>query len=159
MTRVFVGVGSNEGDRLANISTAIRMLSLIPGVHVIQMAAILETAPVGGPPQGLYLNTVVEVDTTLAPRDFLSTLQGIERRLGRLPAQERWSPRPMDLDLLLYGDVVINEQDLIVPHPRLHEREFVLHPMAQLAPEVIHPTLGQSIAHLLQEILSQPAVR
>jgi 2-amino-4-hydroxy-6-hydroxymethyldihydropteridine diphosphokinase len=120
------------------------MLSLVSGVHVVQMAAILETAPVGGPPQGLYLNTVVEVETTRSPRDLLTISQGIERRLGRLPAQERWSPRPIDLDLLLYGDTVINEQDFIVPHPRLHERLFVLEPLMEINPDFIHPILKKS---------------
>lgn len=158
MARVFIGVGSNEGDRLENISTAAQRLGAAPGVRVIQMAAIRETAAVGGPAQGPYLNTVVELDTSRAPRELLNVLQGIEQSLGRAPSQERWGPRPIDLDLLLYDDRVMQEPDLAVPHPRMHERWFVLEPLAQLAPDLVHPVLRRPISSLLERVLSpQPA--
>ena len=149
MSRVFIGVGSNEGDRLEHISQAVRALGTVQGVRVVQMATIIETKPVGGPPQGPYLNTVIELETRLEPLVLLDVLQMIERWLGRVPSPERWGPRPMDLDLLLYDDRLMDHPRLVLPHPRLHERAFVLEPLAQLAPELIHPVLRQSMAALL----------
>ena len=150
--RVFIGVGSNEGDRLAHISNAITGLGAVDGVHVVQMAPIIETEPMGGPPQGLYLNTAVELDTVLVPRELLSALKMIEQQLGRTPASERWGPRPIDLDILLYDEVVLNEPALTIPHPRMHQRCFVLEPLAQLAPEVVHPTLRLTVSELLAQL-------
>ena len=149
MARVFIGVGSNEGHRLEAIFLAARSLSAVNGVQLVRMAAITETEPVG-PPQGLYLNTVIELDTALEPKALLGSLQEIERRLGRRPSTERWGPRPIDLDLLLYGDRVIQDPELTIPHPRLHERLFVLEPLAQLAPEMLHPLLKEPIASLCE---------
>ena len=156
MARVFIGVGSNEGDRLEVISNAVRALGGINGIRLVQMATIAETEPVGGPPQAPYLNTVVEVETRLSPRELLRTLQAIERRLGRIPSSERWVARPIDLDVLLYDDRVMQEPDLCIPHPRMHERRFVLEPLAQLAPQCVHPALKQTIAELLAQV-SKPA--
>ena len=152
MSRVFIGIGSNEGDRLSNISQAARAMSRLPQTRLVQMATIIETEPVGGPPQDLYLNTVVELDTTLRPHELLAALQAIERKLGRGPSTERWGPRPMDLDILLYEGQVIQEERLSIPHPRMHERRFVLEPLAQLAPDVVHPRLHQTIAELLNRL-------
>ena len=148
MSRVFIGIGSNEGERFDSISTAIGLLGAVPGVRVAQMAMIIETEPVGGPPQDPYLNTVVELETSRPPRELLDALQRIERRLGRVPSPQRWSPRPIDLDLLLYDEQVIEEPGLSVPHPRMHERRFVLEPLAQLAPEAVHPLLRRTVASL-----------
>ena len=152
MSRVFIGLGSNEGDRLVNISTAARRLGSTTGIQLVQMATIIETEPVGGPPQGPYLNTVVEVEATHSPRELLAVLQAIERRLGRQPSRERWAPRPIDLDLLFHDDRVMQEPDLCIPHPRMHERRFVLEPLAQLAPQLIHPVLQVTIAELLDQL-------
>ena len=152
MSRVFIGVGSNEGDRLAHISRAMRALAEVSGVRLLQMATIAETEPIGGPPQGPYLNTVVEIDTALSPTELLKELQDIERRLGREPSSQRWGPRPIDLDILLYDDWIVQEPQLSIPHPRMHERQFVLEPLAQLAPGTIHPLLQQPIADLLAQV-------
>ncbi len=149
MSRVFIGIGSNEGERLRHISRALAALGTTPGLRVVQLATLMESEPVGGPPQGAYLNTVAELDTSMAPGGLLATLKAIERTLGRLPSTQRWGPRPIDLDLLLYDDRVVNEPDLSIPHPRLHERRFVLQPLAQLAPEVIHPVLRKTVTELL----------
>jgi len=158
MSRVFVGIGSNEGDRLHFISQAIEQLNRVSDVHVTQMAVIMETEPVGGPPQGPYLNTVVELQTTLSPIELLKGLKQIEQQLGRTPSTQRWAPRPIDLDMLLYDDCILQTVSLIIPHPRMHVRRFVLEPLAQLAPELIHPVLGQSISTLLVQLGSQTAV-
>ena len=154
MSRAFIGIGSNEGERLEQISKAIRALGTTHGIRLVQMATILETEPMGGPPQGPYLNTVVELETSLAPFDLLRVLQDIECRLGRIPSPQRWSPRPIDLDILLYDDRVIQEPNLSIPHPRMQERRFVLEPLSQLAPDVIHPVLHQSISALLDQLLT-----
>ncbi len=154
MSRVFIGIGSNEGDRLQLISKATRALGSVPGIRLVQMATIIETEPVGGPPQDPYLNTVVEIDTEQAPAELLRVLQAIEQQLGRTSSPQRWGPRPIDLDLLLYDDRVIHEPILDVPHPRMHERRFVLEPLVQLAPAVIHPVLHKTATELLSELLN-----
>jgi len=151
MARVFVGIGSNEGDRLATISQAVQALASLAEVRVMQMALIMETDPVGGPPQGRYLNTVVELDTSLVPSALLGQLKTIEARLGRQPATQRWAPRPIDLDILLYDAHILQDPVLTIPHPRLHERRFVLEPLAQLAPEMLHPVARKTIKQLLAE--------
>jgi len=133
------------------------MLGAIARVRIVQMAMIVETDPVGGPPQGPYLNTVVELKTTFAPKALLAALKDIERRLGRTPSPQRWAPRPIDLDILLYDDRVIQEPGLCIPHPRMHERAFVLEPLTQLAPDVLHPVLRQPIAALLARIAAPGA--
>ena len=148
MSCVFIGVGSNQGERLEHISKAVRAVGALERVRLCRMATIVETAPVG-PPQGPYLNTVIEIDTSIPPRELLVALKGIERRFGRTPSEERWGPRPIDLDVLLYDDRVVEEPGLRIPHERMHERDFVLEPLAQLAPDVIHPILQQPIAQLL----------
>lgn len=148
MSRVFIGIGSNQGDRLMLISRAVKLLSAVGGVQVTRLATIIETEPVGGPPQPPFLNTVVEAETARAPQELLAILKDIERRLGRTPSPVRWAARPIDLDLLLYDERVITEPGLTVPHPRLHERGFVLEPLAQLSPELIHPVLKEPIAAL-----------
>lgn len=152
MARVFIGVGSNEGDRLEMISKAASALATHSGIQVKQIAPIAETEPIGGPPQGLYLNTVIEIETTIEPEPLLDCLQEIERSLGRLRDQARWSARPMDLDLLLYDDRVLTTHRLIIPHPSIHLRRFVMEPLAQLAADLPHPVLKDSIATLLERL-------
>ena len=159
MARVFIGIGSNEGDRLEHISRGAQTLGALSQVQLVQMATIRETTPVGGPSQAAYLNTVVELSTTLAPGDLLRTLKQIEVEAGRRPSDVRWGPRPLDLDLLFYDDRVIHEAGLDVPHPRLHERRFVLEPLAELAPDLVHPVLKRTVQDLLANALNSSIVQ
>lgn len=127
----YVGVGSNMGDRLENLRAAVRDLARSPDVRVVRSSSVYETAPVGGPEQGDFLNAVVEISTELEPHALLEALQRIESELGRVRA-ERFGPRTIDLDLLLYGDEEIDDPDLTVPHPRMRERAFVVVPLTEL---------------------------
>jgi 2-amino-4-hydroxy-6-hydroxymethyldihydropteridine diphosphokinase len=131
--RAYVGIGSNLGDRLGHLRAAVRGLGDAPGVTVAAVSPVYETAPVGGPPQPDYLNAVVALDTQLGPRALLELAQALERRARRRRA-ERFGPRTLDVDVLLVGAEHVDEPDLEVPHPRLHERGFVLAPLRDLDP-------------------------
>jgi 2-amino-4-hydroxy-6-hydroxymethyldihydropteridine diphosphokinase len=152
MTTVYVALGSNLGDRGDYLRRALMALHQSSGIELTRVSPTYETRPVGGPPgQSAYLNAVAELKTEREPRDLLKVLLTIERDLGRVRS-ERDGPRTIDLDLLLYGDLVYADADLTVPHPRLNERLFVLQPLAQLAPGLIHPVLKRSVADLLAEL-------
>ena len=138
---VFVGIGSNLGDREDNLRRAVELLSTEEGVELTAVSEIRETEPVGPVEQGLFLNGAVRIETDLGPQELLECLLAVEQRLGRV-REERWGPRTIDLDLLLYGDEVVDEPGLTVPHPRLHERRFALEPLADLAPSLEIPGRG-----------------
>jgi 2-amino-4-hydroxy-6-hydroxymethyldihydropteridine diphosphokinase len=143
-----VAWGSNLGDRHAAVASALARLAAEPGVRLVAGSRTRETEPVGGPPQGRYLNGVVVVETTLAPRDLLDALLRIEAAGGRVRA-ERDGPRTIDLDLLLHGDAVVDEPRLTLPHPRMQARRFVLEPLAEVLPAWRHPALQRTAAELL----------
>ena len=144
----FIALGSNLGDRLAYLRHGVLALETHPHVTITDKSRIFETGPVGGPDnQGKYLNAVVQLETTLGARDLLNTLLEIERVEGRVRVT-RWGPRTLDLDVLLYGLEVIDEPGLTVPHPRLHERAFVLEPLSDLAPGLEVPGLGVTVSKL-----------
>jgi 2-amino-4-hydroxy-6-hydroxymethyldihydropteridine diphosphokinase len=148
----YLALGSNLGDRRAYLDRAIQALGQHPGIAVTKVSSYHETAPVGGPPgQGAYLNAAAEVQTDLAPDELLRLLLDVERGLGRV-RRELNGPRTLDLDLLLYGDRILEGPGLIVPHPRMHERSFVLAPLAEIAPNVVHPVLSVSVADLLEKV-------
>lgn len=146
--RAYIGLGSNLGDREESLVRAIALLGSSPGIEVLRRAALYETEPVGVEDQPWFLNTVVEVETALSPQELLRRLKGLEREMGRKD-RGRWEPREIDLDLLLYGDLVLEEEGLVLPHPELHRRRFVLEPLCELAPELVHPRLGQPLRALL----------
>jgi 2-amino-4-hydroxy-6-hydroxymethyldihydropteridine diphosphokinase len=140
--RAFVGLGSNLGDREATIARAVDLLRSVDGVEVVAVSSLRETEPWGPVEQPPFLNGAAAVETELSPRGLLDALLAVEQALGRDRSGERWGPRTIDLDLLLYGDATVSEPGLAVPHPRLHERRFALEPLAELAPEALVPGRG-----------------
>ena len=136
MTRAYLALGSNLGDRLAHLQLGVDALTRVPGVEVLAVSRVYETAPVGGPPQDPFLNAVVAIDTSLAPVPLLRCCQEIEELAARERA-ERWGPRTLDVDVLLVGDLDIDLDDLTVPHPRMWERGFVLAPLRDVAPDLV----------------------
>lgn len=141
MPLAYIGLGGNVGDREATLRRAIALLSEEEEIQVVAVSALRETDPVGVVDQPRFLNGAVAVETTLEPRELLETLLRIERLLGRVRG-ERWGPRTVDLDLLLYGDQVVDEPGLRVPHPHLHERRFALEPLAEIDPALAVPGQG-----------------
>lgn len=154
----YLALGSNLGDRRALIESAIAHLDRLPETRVIARSRLIETDPVGPPGQARYLNAAVGVETSLSPRGLLERCLEIEASHGRTRRPgERWGPRLLDIDLLLFGDLVIDEPGLCVPHPRLHERRFVLEPLAGIAPDRVHPVLRRRIQSLLDRLESEPS--
>ena len=136
-TSAYLALGSNLGDRLEHLREAVRLLGTAGGVEVVRSSRIYETEPVG-PPQPAYLNAVIAVDTTLAPRELLDACRGVEDALGRVRG-ERWGPRTIDVDILVYDERTVDEPDLVIPHPRMHERGFVLVPLGELDADAMLP--------------------
>jgi 2-amino-4-hydroxy-6-hydroxymethyldihydropteridine diphosphokinase len=134
----FLGLGSNLGDRLTNLQAAVDALQIEPGLRVTASSSVWETSPVGGPPQPDYLNAVIRVETDISARDLLDAARRVEARLGRV-RKERWGARSLDVDILLYDDEQIDEAELVVPHPRMAQRAFVLVPLLELDPDPILP--------------------
>jgi len=157
----FIALGSNLGDREARLREAVGAIAARAGVTMERGSRLYETDPVGPEGQGAYLNGVIEVSTTLPARALLEALLVIERAAGRErdAEPERWGPRVLDLDLLLYGDERIDEPGLAVPHPRMHERGFVLEPLCDIASARRHPVLGAPFGELAAAVRDEEAVR
>ncbi len=169
-TKAYIALGSNRGDRRAHLSAALDALRSLPGVLSVEPAPLYETDPVGGPAgQGKFLNTAAAVNTDLSAEQLLAELNQIEASRGRdrQAEPERCAPRTLDLDILLFGDEIITPEsscdtrhpipdtrksDLIIPHPRMHQRDFVLRPLNDIAPDAVHPVLKRTISELLAEL-------
>jgi len=150
----YIGIGSNIGDKLSNCLKAIELIKGIPGSRIIAQSDFYRTEPVGVEGQEWYLNGVISLSTSISARELLQSLLDIETGMGR-KRKGKWDPRIIDLDILLFGDDAINEEGLIIPHPRMHVRRFVMEPLVRLAPDLIHPVSGKSMAGLLAGLSEQ----
>ena len=157
MARVFIGIGTNVGDREANIALARRELAELPATRLTGFSEIYETAPVGPIQQGRFLNAAAQLQTELGPIELLDELRRIEHLAGRTPEakREKWGPRTLDLDILLWDRRVISHDRLVVPHPLMHERWFVLKPLCDLDPTAVHPVLETTVGQLLEYVQQQ----
>ncbi len=153
---VYLGLGSNLGDRLENLRRALEMLAEAAPIETV--SSVYETAPWGVKEQPRFLNAVCRARTTFPPERLLEELQRIEKSLGR-QRKERWGPRLVDLDILFYDELVLDTPELTIPHPLLHERAFVLVPLAEIAPGLYHPRMGKTVAELLQTAPDRIGVR
>ena len=156
--KAFIGLGSNLGEREAMIRLALDDLARLPSTRLVRASSLYDTEPVGEVDQPNFLNAVAQIDTELTARQLLWNLQLIEKRLGRVRSQ-RWGPRTIDLDLLLYGSLVVEETDLKVPHPELIHRSFVLVPLVELDPLLVHPVTGDTLINHLSRLHTRPPVK
>jgi len=158
MKRVFLGIGSNLGNREKNIQEAVQKIGELTGT-IINSSSIYETEPWGFSSGNLFLNMVIEVETKLKPSGLLGRLLMIESILGRVREGKKYTSRIIDLDILLYNDKVMENKVLVIPHPRMHERKFVLVPLCEIAPDMVHPTLKKTIKILLEECTDKSMVK
>jgi 2-amino-4-hydroxy-6-hydroxymethyldihydropteridine diphosphokinase len=150
--RAFIGIGSNLGDRVAHCAEAVAALGRLPTTRLVRVSPWIETPPHEGVAGGRFLNGVAEIATELSPRALLQSLQAIEVALGRPAMHCHGMARAMDLDILLYGERLVREVDLVIPHPRMAGRRFVLEPLTAIAPDVRHPVLQLTVAEQLRRL-------
>jgi 2-amino-4-hydroxy-6-hydroxymethyldihydropteridine diphosphokinase len=156
--KVFVGLGSNLGERETMVRSALDELAKLPQTTLVRASSLYDTEPVGEVEQPNFLNAVAQLDTGLTARQLLWNLQLVEQRLGRARSQ-KWGPRTIDLDLLLYGNQIVDEPDLRVPHPEMAKRSFVLVPLIELDPLLVHPESGETLVALLARLDTRPPVK
>jgi 2-amino-4-hydroxy-6-hydroxymethyldihydropteridine diphosphokinase len=150
VTKVYISFGSNIGNRKENIKRALQLMGEHPNIKITRVSSLYETEPWGKKEQEWFLNGVVEILTSLPPKELLRVLQSIERRIGR-KGEERWSQRMIDLDIILFNNLVIENEGLKIPHPLFHNRNFVLVPLFELAPKLLHPSLNKTVEEILSE--------
>lgn len=150
MAIIYIGLGTNIGDRAANCRKAVELLSE-KGVKPLRQSSYYETEPWGKLDQPPFINAVLEADTALSPKELLEAVKGVEQEMGRTTV-ERWGPRVIDLDILLYDGLQLDEEGLVLPHPLMHARAFVLVPLNEIAPELAHPVFGKTISELLSRL-------
>ncbi len=157
MATAYLCLGSNLGEREKNLTQALSLLS--QEINMEKVSPVYETEPVGYKEQPLFLNLVCQITTDLNPRELLRLAKNIERKMGRAPSRQINSPRLIDIDILFYDNTIIETQDLTIPHPRLSQRAFILIPLAEIAPKLVHPVLGNSIAELASNVQGTSGVR
>ena len=154
---VYIGFGSNIGDRQAHIQNAIHALSKTEGITLQKISSVYKTDPVGYETQAQFLNGVAAIQTNLPPLSLLHTLKNIETAIGR-QHRIRWGPREIDLDILIYGDLCLQTEKLVIPHPEMHHRRFVLAPLAEIAPDLVHPVFQETIQTLVERLEDDKSV-
>ncbi len=155
MALVYLGLGANLGRRIKTLEDGIKRLGAHPGISVLARSPYYETEPLGGPPQPWFINAALGIETGLSPQELLRVAQEIERGLGRKhnpDEEERWGPRTIDIDILLYDNRIVEDEDLKIPHPMMHQRRFVLEPLADISPELVHPVLNETVSRLLDTV-------
>ena len=146
--QVYIGIGSNLGNKRENYLEALERIAKIPKTRIIKESSVYESQPLGDSKEW-YINGVIEIETELKPELLLVKFKNIERAMGRKKVRKRWGARIIDIDILLYDSLVMNKKSLKIPHPEMHQRKFVLIPLSEVAPQVIHPVLSVSISELL----------
>ena len=155
MKTVYIGIGSNLGDPYENCIKAVETIKEYPFCRIKALSPFYKTEPVDIEGQNWFVNAVLSIDTSLSAPELIEMLLKIEKKMGRIRSGIRWESRVIDLDILLFGNEIINDKKLTVPHPRMHMRRFVMAPMADIAPELIHPVQKKNMADLLKEIPSE----
>lgn len=158
MTRVYIALGSNLANPLHQVQSALNALAELPQTKLIATSSLYRTPPLGPQDQPDYLNAVVALDTDLSAENLLDHTQKIELEHGRVRKDERWGPRTLDLDILLFGDEIINTERLAVPHYDMKNRQFMLYPLAEIAPELHFPT-GESLQSVIAQLVAEPLTR